>query len=299
MFRIAHLSDIHLPLAAGLPRPISLLANKRLLGFLSWHGKRKAVHRADLVEKLLADVAATAPDQIVITGDLINIALPDEFERALAWLRTVGPPDRVMVVPGNHDVQVAMHGPASLRRWAPYLNGGTEKDVVFPTVRERAQTAFLGLSSARPTSWLKADGRLGVGQIAALEQRLRALRHKGMFRVVLLHHPPFPLPGGACKQLTDWADLQRVLSNAGTELVLHGHMHRFAITPIATQSGHVAAAGAPSASAVRRSVDGAGWNLYDIRRESGGWRVEVQARGLASDGERFETRSVHVFFCRS
>jgi 3',5'-cyclic AMP phosphodiesterase CpdA len=295
MFRIAHLSDIHLPLAPGLPRPLNLLANKRLLGFLSWHLRRKSAHRPELIEALLADIHSKAPDQIVITGDLTNTALPDEFERALAWLRTVGSPDRVMVVPGNHDAQIAMHWPASLDLWAPYLIGADAGDVVFPTVREKAGMALIGLSSARPTSWLKADGSIGAVQIAALERRLRALGGKGLFRVILLHHPPFPWAGQARKQLADWAALQGALGRAGAELILHGHMHQFAVTPIAAQGGDIVAFGVPSASAARGKTGAAGWNLYEVEPDGDGWRVEVCARELASDGQRFVTRSVQAF----
>jgi 3',5'-cyclic AMP phosphodiesterase CpdA len=287
MIRIAHLSDVHLPLAPGLPRPLSLLANKRLLGFASWHVRRKLVHRVELVEALMSDVAAATPDQIAITGDLINISLPDEFERALAWLRTVGPPDRVVVVPGNHDAQIAKDWQRSVGRWTSYLSDMGEDKVVFPTVRKRGNAAFIGLSSALPTRWFSANGQLGDTQIAELERQLHAL--KGLFRVVLVHHPPFPLPRHARKQLVDWAALRQTLGRAGAELILHGHMHCFAATPI---GAGITAFGVPSASSARRGTGRAGWNLYEIAREGTGWRIDVHSRELASDGKRFQTRTV-------
>jgi 3',5'-cyclic AMP phosphodiesterase CpdA len=294
MIRIAHLSDVHLPLAPGLPRPLSLLANKRLLGFVSWHANRKSVHRVELVEALMSDVAAAAPDQIAITGDLINISLPDEFERALAWLRTVGPPDRVVVVPGNHDAQIAQDWRKSAGRWTQYLSDMDGDNLVFPTVRMRGAAAFIGLSSALPTRWFSANGRLGDAQIAELERQLHAL--KGLFRVVLVHHPPFPLPRRTRKQLVDWAALRRTLERAGAELVLHGHTHCFAVTPIGAD---MTAFGVPSASSARRGPGRAGWNLYEIAREGTSWRIQVHSRELASDGKRFETRTVQRFRSRA
>ena len=104
MFVLAHLSDPHL---GPLPRPrLAELASKRLLGFVNWHLRRHACHRPDVLDALIADVSAAAPDHIAITGDLINIALEEEFGPARAWLDRVGAPDRVSFVPGNHDIYV-------------------------------------------------------------------------------------------------------------------------------------------------------------------------------------------------
>ncbi len=260
MFTIAHLSDIHLPLAPSLPRPLSVLANKRLLGFLSWHAARKAIHRPEILGALLADLRSIAPDQIVVTGDLVNIALPDEFQRALSWLRGVGTPERVMVVPGNHDAQVATRWHDALGRWAGYLSGDghTGGHASFPAVRERADVALIGLSSAVPTAWFKASGRLGSSQIAALEKHLRALGRKGLFRIVLLHHPPCSTMVTARKGLLDHAEFRDAVSRAGAELVLHGHTHSFCMSRIETRTGYAPAFGSPSASALLRDGEGAG-----------------------------------------
>ena len=104
-FTLAHLSDPHLP---PLPAPrLFDLAGKRALGYLNWTRNRHKFHRRDVLDALVADLEAQAPDHIAVTGDLVNLALEAEFAPARAWLRDASaPPDRVTVMPGNHDAYV-------------------------------------------------------------------------------------------------------------------------------------------------------------------------------------------------
>jgi 3',5'-cyclic AMP phosphodiesterase CpdA len=104
MFVLAHISDPHLgPLPRGRWRE---LAGKRALGFLNYQLRRRHEHKMEVLDELLADLHAQKPDHIAVTGDLVNLALPDEFPAAAAFLARVGPPDRVSFVPGNHDAYV-------------------------------------------------------------------------------------------------------------------------------------------------------------------------------------------------
>src|SRR6185312_15806218 len=101
-FTLAHLSDVHLqpmpPVGLGHWRP------KRVLGYVNWVRNRKGVHLRQTIDLLASDMAAQKPDHIAVTGDLVNIGLPQEHALALAWLRDLGPADCVTVVPGNHDI---------------------------------------------------------------------------------------------------------------------------------------------------------------------------------------------------
>ena len=91
--------------AAAGPR-LADLAGKRALGYLNWTRNRQKFHRRDVLDALVSDMQAQAPDHIAITGDLVNLALEAEFAPARTWLESVGAPDRVTVVPGNHDAYV-------------------------------------------------------------------------------------------------------------------------------------------------------------------------------------------------
>ncbi len=117
---LAHISDVHLaPLAGFHPRYWNL---KRGLGYLNWHRGRVSVHLRDVADAIAADAVAQKPDHIAVTGDLANIGLPSEYEAALSWLKALGDPGQVSVVPGNHDIYTArLHGASCLERWAPYM----------------------------------------------------------------------------------------------------------------------------------------------------------------------------------
>src|SRR2546425_1142151 len=103
-FTLAHLSDPHLP-----PLPAARLrdlAGKRALGYLNWTRNRHKYHRREVLDALVADMQAERPDHVAVTGDLVNLALDAEFTPAQAWLQSVGQPQHVTVVPGNHDAYV-------------------------------------------------------------------------------------------------------------------------------------------------------------------------------------------------
>ncbi len=134
MFVLAHLSDPHL---APLPRPrIAELASKRLTGYLNWLRKRRAIHRSDALAAIVRDLRRERPDHIAVTGDLVNIALPAEFENARRWLDQLGTPADVTLVPGNHDAYVAAAEALRERLWAPYMAGDAASgDSPSPRVR--------------------------------------------------------------------------------------------------------------------------------------------------------------------
>src|SRR5262245_59057794 len=229
MFLLAHLSDPHL---APLPSPRwSELAGKRATGFLNWQRNRHLVHRSDVLARIVADLKAQGPDHIAVTGDLVNIALAGEFVPARAWLAALGASRDVTLVPGNHDayVRAAAHYPS--QHWGDYMRGDdVSGEVVFPFLRRRGPLALIGLSSAVPTAPFMATGRLAAPQIAALAELLARCRRKGLFRVVLIHHPPQSLPSRRFKRLIDGPALRAVLAQHGAELVLHGHDHEHALT---------------------------------------------------------------------
>ena len=90
MFTLAHLSDPHL---APLPKPRwSELIGKRVTGYINWQRWRRFIHDRAVLAKIVADLKAQAPDHIAVTGDLANIALPEEFTRGRDWLDRLGSP---------------------------------------------------------------------------------------------------------------------------------------------------------------------------------------------------------------
>ena len=173
-YTLAHLSDPHLP-----PLPAARLrdlAGKRALGYLNWTRNRHKYHRRDVLDALVSDMQARRPDHIAITGDLVNLALEAEFSPAQAWLESVGPPDQVTVIPGNHDAYVRATRHHFAKTFGDYLRGDAGgEDASFPFLRRRGPLALIGVSSAVPTPPLMATGRLGRAQLDALERILAQL----------------------------------------------------------------------------------------------------------------------------
>jgi 3',5'-cyclic AMP phosphodiesterase CpdA len=214
--------------------------------------------------------------------------LPTEFSRAADWLKGLGGPRDVTVIPGNHDVYVATAWPGSLGLWGAYMAGDGEPPAtdfnIFPTLRRRGPVALVGLSSGVPKPPFFATGTLGEAQIAKAEKLLADLGREGLCRVVLIHHPPLTTEK-RLKRLTDAAAFQAMIRRVGCELVLHGHNHRSEVARITGLAGAVPVIGVTSASAAPDSKYGrARWHLIRIEREAAGWRFDVELRALGKDG---------------
>jgi 3',5'-cyclic AMP phosphodiesterase CpdA len=277
-FTLAQLSDPHLPPLPALR--LADLAGKRALGYLNWTRNRHRFHRRDVLDALVSDIRAQRPDHIAITGDLVNLALEAEFAPALAWLGSVGAPDRVTVVPGNHDAYVGATRHRFAETWGSYLGGDDAVGAVaFPSLRRRGPLALIGVSSAVPTPPLMATGWLGRRQLAALEEMLARLSSEQAFRVLLIHHPL--RSDSRFKRLTDAPELLALLRQHGVELVLHGHDHVHSTIWVDGPNGAIPAIGVPSASAIAHGRSpAAAYNLFSIERDGAAWRCEQTIRGF-------------------
>jgi len=161
----------------------------------------------------------------------------------------------------------------------------------FPFVRRRGNIALIALSTAVPTAPLLATGRLGTRQLSRLLDALDQTR--GLFRIVLIHHPPATSSRRYLRRLTDAADLRGVLADKGAELLLHGHDHSRAVVWLDGPKDKIPAVGVPSASAGAAHGDenAAGYNLFQIDGEAGKWRCQMIGRerdttGIFRDAER-------------
>jgi 3',5'-cyclic AMP phosphodiesterase CpdA len=286
MFALAHLSDLHLsarPRAAD-PRAADLIG-KRGLGFINWHRGRKYMFRSEVLDAITRDLRTFTVDHIAVTGDLVNFSVTAEYVRARAWLETLGPPAAVTVIPGNHDIYVPQALPWPAEYWGDYMRGDDgAASGTFPFLRRRGPAALIALSSALPTAPFSATGHLGDAQLSRLAETLE--QNRGLFRVVLIHHPPESPPERYLRQLTDAAEFRDVLAQKGAELVLHGHDHCFSLIWLDGPMKAIPTVGAPSGSAraPHGHEDAAGYNLFHIDGEAGGWRCEMIARQRGADG---------------
>ena len=131
---------------------------------------------------------------------------------------------------------------------------------------------------------------MGERQLAVLGKRLGELGHRGLFRIVLIHHPPIANGISPRKRLLDSEALAAVIAEHGAELVLHGHTHRSGLGRLQTPRGHAPVIGVPSASA--RPHKGKGhsrYHVYRIARDGTAWKLDVEVRGVTAELASFAT----------
>jgi 3',5'-cyclic AMP phosphodiesterase CpdA len=293
-FEIAHVSDFHIFSLKGAK--VRDLLSKRIYAYLRWRIHRYTEHRVDILRSLASDLVKVSPDHIVITGDLTHSGLAGECTEVHKVLTGLGSPSDVMVIPGNHDAYVAARGLNPFRGLYPYMGSDPQRrteDIrpdlshIFPTLRIRGQVALIGLSTARPSLPFLAVGRLGNQQLMGLNQLLEETGRKGLFRVVLIHHPPCEGMMSRRKRLLDLDSFGKVLARQGAELVLHGHAHRSSYRWLKSSTGSIPVIGVPSSTTLGRTREKrARYHLYSIpeRPAVNAFRVQVRTYSPAGGG---------------
>ncbi len=299
---LAHLTDIHFP-----QKPVPSLAElsfKRFFGLLNWHLSRKSMHLAETLEAVTKDVLAQTFNHLIVSGDLVNLSLRQEYTTALPWLERFGSPSGLSFVPGNHDY----YGPTSFLTSARPPNLSDEADIPMsrskdllpfmtsddkggelggatgpdlPFVRVVNDVALIALNSGVPTPLFKAYGRLNENSLDAVGHILNACKEADLYRCVILHHPPLPGITTLSRGLQNDHLLQALLREAGAELVLYGHNHKQHHEKLTTNHGVCHIVGTPSASIGFNSrYEFARYNLFSIQRLPDGWTTKMQGRGL-------------------
>lgn len=292
MFRLAHLSDIHLgPLPAVTYRD---LISKRITGYINWRRNRAANLHEGVIDAIVADLKASKPDHTIVSGDLMNLALDGEIELSRLWLENLGKPNDVSVVPGNHDAYVPGSIDRACKSWGAWMHGDGEKEPArigkFPFMRVRGNVAIIGVSSSRATGPFMASGFFGEAQAKRLGIMLDRARENGHCRVVAIHHPPVRGAAPAHKRLLGIGRFQKVIERHGAELVLHGHTHLPTAYEISGKHGPVPVIGVAAAGqAFGGKKPAAQYNLLEIEGHSGSWRIALTRRGLNGNGMEIAT----------
>jgi 3',5'-cyclic AMP phosphodiesterase CpdA len=296
MFRIAHVSDLHVLSPRGVEWR-RIIFNKRVTGYANLLLHRARVYRRAYLDVVLSAAAAWA-DHVVVTGDVTNLSLEREFEEARALLDALARQVEVTVVPGNHDLYLP--SVQTKRRFPHHFGAFLQGDLpelarevpagAFPCVKLRGPVAIVALSSAVPRPPFVASGRVGEPQLGALR---RILAHPEVSRrtpIVLVHHPPVDdrirlriVRDG----LVDLDRLRAALAPLSRGLVLFGHLHVRVHRLLSTAAGALDAFAASAAAtdhpapAVR-----AGFNAYTVADDGG--LVAAEAHVVAPDGRTMD-----------
>lgn len=294
MFRFAHLSDIHL---GPLPEvTVRQLASKRITGYVNWQRNRKGVLDDAVLNALTADIKASQCDHIALTGDLVNLALDAEIEVARLWLEEFGGSEAVSVVPGNHDAYVPGAFDKICAAWGKYMAGDGERGPTsrksFPYLRVRGNVAFIGATSARASAPFMASGYFREDQAERMGTLLDQTKERGLFRVVMIHHPPVHGATASHKRLFGIARFQRVIKEHGADLVLHGHTHLSTVHWIDGPRQRVPVVGVAAAGeSVGEGRPLSQFNLFEIEGEAGDWSIRMTRRGLSHTTRSIEEHS--------
>jgi 3',5'-cyclic AMP phosphodiesterase CpdA len=290
MFRLAHLSDVHLgPLPDVTYRE---LASKRITGYVNWQRNRRKLIHNGVTDALLDDIRTQGVDHVAVTGDLVNLALDAEIELARDWLEMVGDPERVSVVPGNHDAYVPRALDKACMAWRAWMSGEKtgvrQSSTGFPYLRTRGKVALIGVSSAHATAPFLAHGTFGDTQAARVGELLDIAAGRGLFRIVMIHHPPVRGATTAHKRLYGIGLFQKTVRKHGAELVLHGHTHDPTLYWIPGKGHGIPVLGVTAAGqGTVGEKDPAQYNLLEVSGEPGAWRVLHARRGVTGQYPTF------------
>lgn len=170
------------------------------------------------------DWAHQAPcDLILITGDITQKGLPDEFSAAGDWIRAMPTPRFVIV--GNHDVPYWDMAARLFHPWKAFEaatgHPAHDGEFVSDAVMVRGVVTARGWQ-ARP-NWSK-----GVIDLDQTRRAAEALRRApvGALRILACHHPLIEMIGAPMTGDVRRGDAAAaIFAEAGVDLIATGHVH--------------------------------------------------------------------------
>ncbi len=217
-----------------------------------------AQFREQIFEKVIHEVNSLNPDAVVITGDLTNEGLKEQYEKCKTLISKINA-EKIIAISGNHDY-----------RNTGYLH--FKKYFPFQTINELDDNVVLvTLGTARPD---RDEGEVGYRQTLWLERTMKKYQNKTT--ILAMHHHLIGIPDTGSDRLTiiDAGDVLRATLDSNVNLVLCGHKHR----PWLWDFNNLLIANAGSVSSER--VRGFFENSYNIIKiEDGNISVDLKVVG--------------------
>jgi 3',5'-cyclic AMP phosphodiesterase CpdA len=172
-----------------------------------------------VVEALIRFVHDTAPDVVVLSGDITQRARRVQFQAARSFVERLDAPT-TLAIPGNHDIPLFN---LALRTLAPYANYVRAFGADLEPHWASASMLVICVNTTRPSR--HKDGEVSAGQIAGVADRLRAASPEQL-RIVVTHQPVHVIHDhdienllhGHVAAVNAWA-------SAGADIIMGGHIH--------------------------------------------------------------------------
>ena len=223
--------------------------------------------REKVFEKAIDEINSLKPQAVVITGDLTNEGLIEQYEKCKKMVSEINV-EQIIAISGNHDYRNT--GYLLFKKYFPFkTENKLGNDVILVT-----------LGSSRPD---RDDGEVGHHQNVWLERTLK--KYDDKLKIVSMHHHLIGIPDTGSDRLTvnDAGDVLRTVLDSNVNLVLCGHKHRPWIWDFNTLS--IANAGTVSSERVRGFFENS-YNIVNI--ENGTFRVDLKIVG----GKRMRLRDI-------
>lgn len=166
--------------------------------------------REEVFEKVIQEVNELQPDAVVITGDLTNEGLLEQYEKCKELISRINV-KKIISISGNHDYRNT--GYLIFKKYFPFeaINELNE-DVVIVT-----------LGTARPD---RDEGEVGYRQTLWMERTMKKYENK--IKILAMHHHLIGIPDTGSERVTvlDAGDVLRTILDTKVDLVLCGHKHR-------------------------------------------------------------------------
>lgn len=216
--------------------------------------------RRDMLEQAIDEVNSLAPDIIVITGDITENGILQEYEKVRSYINMLRCKNIIMLS-GNHD----------------YRNTGYllfKRFFTSKQVYEDDQCIIATLSTARPD---RDEGEVGYRQNLWLLNTLTASNDRRV-KIIAMHHHLIPIPDTGSDRIIvlDAGDVLQTALEAGVNLVLCGHKHR----PWIWQLGSLTIAYAGTTSSERmRGFFRNSYNIVDVNKD----RIDITLKVVGGE----------------
>jgi 3',5'-cyclic AMP phosphodiesterase CpdA len=245
-------------------------------------------------EALLADLAAAAPEVIVLSGDVTQRARRCQFAEARAFLDALPAASHCLAIPGNHDIALFDVWSRIFRPYALFQR------YVSAELEPRFANPYAMIQCADATRrWRHKHGTLNPAQIERIAGKLRTARTQ--FRIVVTHQPLVARVTSDIHNVSRGADiaLERWI-RADADLFIGGHIHLPYCVATATRDGSrrsvVLQAGTSLSTRIRAGIPNS-YNLIRLFGHGSKRRMELERRDLRRESRCFDTHFVYRVAC--